>query len=336
MRVEASEQQERIRAVAERLVQVAPQGWARLVGNWEATVVDGEVSLNWITLGVVDLGDRWGAGQFGYDAVLYDLVVELNEAVAATGERWSVLDLEVDRDGDFRTQFGYGPARRTLGIPDEESLGRFESYLDSWVAEHGPVPGGGAAPPEGGVPQAATAPPLFHPLAVDDQAVADLVAEYTHAQPGWVRVVVWMEQLGEPGQPRAYATVHRVIVHDASGLRAEYVRSRDREDRDAFSRVESSLEGVRWHELRIVADRDGGRDVVVRTEPVRAPDGSVVDPPWELVHDHLELNRPELEALVERLRASGDLPGAGARGSRRGLFALRRRDRGPGDQRRGR
>lgn len=139
--MEATEQQQMIRAIAERLVQVAPEGWARLVGNWEASLVDDEVSLNWITLGVVDLGDRWGAGQFGYDGTLYDLVAQLNQAMAQDAERWTVLDLEVDRDGAYRTRFGYGPTKRTLGVSDEESVGRFENYLDAWVAEHGQVPG---------------------------------------------------------------------------------------------------------------------------------------------------------------------------------------------------
>lgn len=140
--MQASDQQQQVRAIAERFVALAPEGWARLVGNWEATLVDGEVSLNYITLGIVDLGDRWGAGQFGFDEPLYDLVAELNEGMAQRGERWTTLDLEVDRDGAFRTHFGYGAPKRTLGVHDEESMGRFENYLDRWTAEHGSVPRG--------------------------------------------------------------------------------------------------------------------------------------------------------------------------------------------------
>lgn len=138
--MEASQQQEAVRGIAQRFVEIAPSGWARLVGNWEATLVDGAVNLNYVTLGVVDLGDRWGAGQFDFDEPLYDRVAELNEAMAAIGERWSVMDLEVDADGAFRTHFGYGPAKRSQGIHDEESMGRFENYLATWVAEHGERP----------------------------------------------------------------------------------------------------------------------------------------------------------------------------------------------------
>ena len=138
--MEPSEQQQAVRAVAQRFVEIAPAGWVRLVGNWEATRVDGRVNLNYVTLGVVDLQDRWGVGQFDFDERLYDLVVELHEAMAADGDRWTVLDLEVDADGAFRTSFGYGQPKRSLGIEDEESMGRFQDYLATWVAEHGERP----------------------------------------------------------------------------------------------------------------------------------------------------------------------------------------------------
>lgn len=136
-------QREILTAVAHRLAEVAPTGWARLVGNWEATGNPGEAVLNHLTLAVVDGGDRWLFGQVGYDETLYDLVTDLHAAMAGPeGTSWTVLDLELDEDGSYRTDVGYGPAKRSNGVLDEESYGRFQGYLDRWVAEHGPVPVG--------------------------------------------------------------------------------------------------------------------------------------------------------------------------------------------------
>lgn len=140
--MQPGEQQELVRGIAGRLVEIAPTGWARLVGNWEATVQGPEVNLNYITLAVVGQGRGWAAGQIGFDEPLYDLVVELNEAMARSGERWTVMDLEIDGDGRFRTAFGYDTPKRSNGIYDEESMGRFENYLATWVAEHGATSAG--------------------------------------------------------------------------------------------------------------------------------------------------------------------------------------------------
>jgi hypothetical protein len=143
--VDAADQRQHIEAIAQRFAQIAPEGWARLVGNWEASQdAEGTTVLNYLTLAVVDGTDRWLFGQVGYDEPLYDLVAALNDKSAATASgRWTVFDLEVDADGTFRTEFGYDPPKRTNGIMDEESLGRFESYLETWMADHGPVPAGG-------------------------------------------------------------------------------------------------------------------------------------------------------------------------------------------------
>lgn len=138
--MQASDMQVAIQAIAGRFVQLAPEGWARLVGNWEATPTQvGTVTLNYITLAVVDGGDRWLLGQFDYDEELYDMVAALRLAMAE-GAPWTVFDLEVDADGSYRTHFGYDDPKRSNGIEDEESMGRFENYLDRWVAEHGPTP----------------------------------------------------------------------------------------------------------------------------------------------------------------------------------------------------
>jgi len=144
--MDAADKRRQIEAVVQRFAEIAPSGWARLVGNWEATRGDdGKTVLNYLTLAVVDASDRWLYGQVEYDEPLYDLVVELNDASADEGpeRRWTVFDLEVDADGSYRTDFGYDPPKRSNGIMDEESLGRFESYLEGWMAEHGPVPAGG-------------------------------------------------------------------------------------------------------------------------------------------------------------------------------------------------
>jgi hypothetical protein len=141
------DQQSQLEAVARRFAEIAPAGWARLVGNWEATADEsGAVVLNWITTAVVNGGDRWLYGQVGFDEPLYEAVAELNALAAADGSerRWTTFDLLLDPDGTVKVDFGYDPPKRSNGIHDEESLGRFETYLDAWVAEHGKVP---AAPP---------------------------------------------------------------------------------------------------------------------------------------------------------------------------------------------
>lgn len=129
-----------------RFATVAPDGWARLVGNWEATRdARGTTILNYLTLAVVDGGDRWLYGQVGYDEPLYDLVADLHDSIArseSADRHWTVLDLEVDRDLTFRARFGYDTPKRSNGIHDQESVGRFEDYLESWIAEHGAVPTG--------------------------------------------------------------------------------------------------------------------------------------------------------------------------------------------------
>jgi hypothetical protein len=148
--MDAAGTRQQIEAVVQRFSEIAPSGWARLVGNWEAARDgDGNTVLNYLTLAVVDGTDRWLYGQVGYDEPLYDLVVALNDASPKEGaddgpdRRWTVFDLEVDADGSYRTEFGYDPPKRSNGIMDEESLGRFESYLEGWMAEHGAIPAGG-------------------------------------------------------------------------------------------------------------------------------------------------------------------------------------------------
>ncbi|WP_298331328.1 hypothetical protein [Haloactinopolyspora sp.] len=138
------EQQELIQTIVQRFAAIAPDGWARLAGNWEAyRDDDGRLTLNYITVAIVNGGHEWLYGQVGYDHVLYDAVIELNERMAGGDEqrRWTVFDLEVDADPpEFRVDFGYGTPKRVNGIDDHESIGRFRDYLQTWIDAHGPTP----------------------------------------------------------------------------------------------------------------------------------------------------------------------------------------------------
>lgn len=138
------EQQELIQTIVQRFAAIAPDGWARLAGNWEAYRDDDDrLTLNYITVAIVNGGHEWLYGQVGYDHVLYDAVIELNERMAGGDEqrRWTVFDLEVDADPpEFRVDFGYGTPKRVNGIDDHESIGRFRDYLQTWIDAHGPTP----------------------------------------------------------------------------------------------------------------------------------------------------------------------------------------------------
>lgn len=138
------EQQELIQTIVQRFAAIAPDGWARLAGNWEAYRDDDDrLTLNYVTVAIVNGGHEWLYGQVGYDHVLYDAVIELNERMAGGDEqrRWTVFDLEVDADPpEFRVDFGYGTPKRVNGIDDHESIGRFRDYLQTWIDAHGPTP----------------------------------------------------------------------------------------------------------------------------------------------------------------------------------------------------
>lgn len=134
--------EEQIQRIVRRFDTIAPEGWVRLAGNWESYQdADDDLALNYITIAVVASEGGWGAGQLGYDEDLYDEVLALNEVMAeGDGRRWTVLDLEIDAEpAEYRVQFGYDTPKRVNGVLDDESFGRFERYLSSWVAEHGPT-----------------------------------------------------------------------------------------------------------------------------------------------------------------------------------------------------
>lgn len=162
-----------------------------------------------------------------------------------------------------------------------------------------------------------------------DESVDQIAAEFTQGHPNWIRMVVWVGRLAErDGAPAgADTSVDQVLSWDGDQVVADYASGQGAHQ--ALHDIEEATHDVPWTELRIEVDRDGQRRVEFETEqPMRLLDDSATDPHWDQVHDYLELNRAEVDALVERLRASGDLPGEAApAASRRGVLGYFRRDR---------
>jgi len=71
-----------------------------------------------------------------FDAATKELFGVLREEMRRTEKYcWGICDLVVDRPGRFRFNFCYDPPKRINGIFDEESMGRFERYLEAYKAE---------------------------------------------------------------------------------------------------------------------------------------------------------------------------------------------------------
>ena len=139
-----------------------------------------------------------------------------------------------------------------------------------------------------------------------DELVRVLVANH----PEWIRAVAWVGRLqeddGSPAESDIY--LNRVICWKDGDVVAEYYTGFD--DYEAYRAIAEASKDVDWTQFRLVADRDGERQVrFVTDEPRRLAEGAATDKYWRPVHDYAQLNGDDLEALVRRLRDSGDLPG---------------------------
>lgn len=320
--MKVSEQQDKIEAVARRMVQVAPDGWVKIVGSWEATPGDeGQPPhLNWITMAVVDLGDRWGAGQFDFDEPLYDMVAELHQGMQQRGDDWTLMDLEIATDGSYRTQFGYGEPRRTRGELDDESMGRFWNLLSDWVAEHGSVPGQPLPPSSGtggGPVRWASSVPAEGVVRERLLALAHVLVEGAGATDDWVRVVGHeLRRIEESGWVASSGmSLNRVVSYrdgDLVGLHGGGGEAERAALREALDQP--------WTQLRWVVNRTGTAAYVLADgggpdDWLPAPTHPTVDQ----LHRHELHARDELAAEVSRLQRQRLLPRP-RRGGLRGLF----------------
>lgn len=154
-----------------------------------------------------------------------------------------------------------------------------------------------------------------------DPVLDELVEQYLVKAPqNWIRLVVWIGRLVDPDGSPALGDIrlNRVITwagdgdHAAEeGLGAAYTKGFG--TTVIFDRVQALLaargEGD-WTQFRLEQDRDGQRRLHLVTDEPRRPElDAATDPYWRQVHDYLQLRRDDLVALVERLRAAGQLPG---------------------------
>ena len=133
--------------------------------------------------------------------------------------------------------------------------------------------------------------------------------------------MIWIGRLNYEGEPTDTNTrLNRVLSYTDGEVVADY-HTKMRNVSALYRRIDALTENVDWTQCRIVADRDGKLQIdLVTDEPRRDLEGAGTDPYWRQVHDYLELNREQVNALVERLRSSGDLPG-GEKRSGRGVLS---------------
>lgn len=161
----------------------------------------------------------------------------------------------------------------------------------------------------------------------DDGALEAVLGQITHGlvqdHPGWIRAVLWIGRLTQEDGSLAPHNIrlNRVLTWNAEEdkVRAEYGRTGP--VFDAITELYRLVGEQPWTQVRMVEDRDGERSFTLITdEPARPEEGSATDPYWQQVHNYLDLNREQVDALVDRLRSSGDLPGEKKK-SGRGVFS---------------
>jgi hypothetical protein len=124
------------KAIVWALARTIPDAWERIVVNYEMQEEDGGL-----------VGDRLGlyiskapAGNLrqsdlGFSPELKEMFRELNNETQRTeGERWGTCDLVVDQPGRFLFNFSYDPPKRINGVFDDDSMGRFDRYLENYTA----------------------------------------------------------------------------------------------------------------------------------------------------------------------------------------------------------
>ncbi len=125
------------KAIVAALARGIPDAWERIVVNYEMQEEDGGLTEDrrgfYIAKGPTG---ELRKSDLAFSPEVKAMFREMNDEIRrAEGERWGTCDLVVDQPGKFRFSFSYGPPKRINGVFDDDSMGRFDRYLETYKAE---------------------------------------------------------------------------------------------------------------------------------------------------------------------------------------------------------
>jgi Protein of unknown function, DUF600 len=127
------------RAIVTALARDLPDAWERIVVNYEIQEEDGGLTEDRLGFYIAkDAAGGFRESELAFTPEVKRLFREMNDEVQRSeGERWGTCDLVVDQPGKFKFSFSYDRPKRINGVFDDESMGRFDRYLETYNAERG-------------------------------------------------------------------------------------------------------------------------------------------------------------------------------------------------------
>ena len=125
------------KAIVTALAHAIPGAWERIVVNYEMQEEHGGLTED--RLGFYIAKDPTGnlrESELAFSPEVKRLFRDMNDEIQRSeGERWRTCDLVVDQPGKFKFSFSYERPKRINGVFDDDSMGRFDRYLETYRAE---------------------------------------------------------------------------------------------------------------------------------------------------------------------------------------------------------
>jgi hypothetical protein len=127
------------KAIVTALAREIPDAWERIVVNYEMQEEDGGLTEDRLGFYIEkDAAGNLRESELAFTPEVKRLFREMNDEIRRSeGERWGTCDLVVDQPGKFKFSFSYDPPKRINGVFDDDSMGRFDRYLETYKAERG-------------------------------------------------------------------------------------------------------------------------------------------------------------------------------------------------------